>query len=585
VSTPLYLAEPDCSGYTYGKLTYVPGKETWIIEAEPAVLEMAKRVFKGCRSFGQDGIRFPDTKRSAADLNWLMLRFPLVIESKDQFKVARDKAIAHAKRRDNLLVLPPTTPPPTFIGQLLPFQADGVSFLVANERALLADDMGLGKTISGLASLATTSAFPALLVVPTNVQLQWRRQAGTFLDLPTNGQQAFDLTAEDRGKRLCHIIKGRTPYKLPDVPIYIIHYGLIADWYKPLAELDLKAILFDEIQELRRTGTQKYTGASDLSSGVRYVWGLSGTPIYNYGGEIWSITNILEYHALGDEESFSKEWCIGYGEKVVAKPQVLGDYLKREGLMIRRTKAEVQNELPPKRRVVHIVNHDEYRYNALITQAVRLARGYGDIKEWHEKGQAKRLIENETRRATGVAKAPFVASFVKTLLEAGERVLLYAYHHDVHDTLTETLREFKPVKISGRESQAEKDMAVAAFENGKTNLVQLSLRSTAGLDRLQGRGSCVVFAELDWSPAVLSQCEDRLHRLGIDKSLESILCYYMVTDTGMDETMQEALGLKVGQFVGIMGDKAATEEDKVLSEQAAERHMDRVIEKLKQMKG
>ena len=253
--------------------------------------------------------------------------------------------------------------------------------------------------------------------------------------------------------------------------------------------------------------------------------------------------------------------------------------------MIRRTKAEVQSELPPKRRVVHLVNHDEHRYNALITQAVRLAKGYGDIKEWHEKGQAKRLIENETRQATGVAKAPYVASFVRTLLESGERVLLYAYHHDVHDILAEELREFKPVKISGRETQKEKIDAIAAFASGRTNLIQLSLRSTAGLDGLQGRGTCVVNAELDWSPAVHSQGEDRLHTIGIDELLDSILCYYMVTNTGMDETMQGALGLKVGQFVGIMGDRAATEEDKVLSEQAAERHMDRVIEKLKQMKG
>lgn len=549
MSLPLYLMDPQTDGHTYGKLMHDKGREAWIIEAEPAVLEMAKRVFTGCRAFGEGRLRFPDTKRAAGDLNWLMLRYPLVVASPEKFKTARDKAVAHAMRRDNLQVLPPTTPPPTFTGTLFPFQAAGVSFLVANERALIADDMGLGKTISAIASLATASTFPCLLCVPTNVQLQWRRQAGAFLDLPTNGQQAFDLTAEDRGKRLCHIIKGRKPYDLPQVPIYIIHYGLIADWYKPLAELSLKAIVFDEIQELRHTGTQKYTGASDLSSGVRYVWGLSGTPIYNYGEEIWSVTNILDYHALGDKESFSKEWCTGYGEKVVAKPDLLGNYLKREGLMIRRTKAEVQSELPPKRRVVHLVDHDENRYGQLITEAVKLAKGYGNIKEWHEKGHTKRLIENATRQATGIAKAPYVAAFVKTLLEAGERVLLYAYHHAVHDILADDLHEFKPYKISGQETQAEKDAAIKAFAKGAgdggTDLVQLSLRSTAGLDGLQGRGTCVVFAELDWSPAVLSQCEDRLHRLGIDASLESILCYYMVTDTGMDETMQEALGLKV----------------------------------------
>src|SRR5690606_11624431 len=130
----------------------------------------------------------------------------------------------------------------------------------------------------------------------------------------------------------------------------------------------------------------------------------------------------------------------------------------------------------------------------------------------------------------------------------------------------------------------EKEEAVRAFAEGRTNLVQLSLRSTAGIDGLQGRGTVVVFAELDWSPAIHSQCEDRLHRMGVDQGLESILCYYLVSDTGMDEVMQEALGLKIGQFVGIMGDKEPSPEDEILARQAAERHLGRVIEALKRLK-
>ena len=82
------------------------------------------------------------------------------------------------------------------------------------------------------------------------------------------------------------------------------------------------------------------------------MYGLSGTPIYNRGGEIWNVVNILDYHFLGDYESFTREWCYGYGNAVVAKPDVLGSYLKREGMMLRRTKAEVLSELPPKRRLV-----------------------------------------------------------------------------------------------------------------------------------------------------------------------------------------------------------------------------------------
>lgn len=581
MSVPLYLTDPDNVGYTYGTAEYDRQKDSWIITAAPAVLEMAKRVFPGCREYKDGTIRFPATTRAAGDLNWLMLRFPLEIKDRERYQEHRAKAIAHALRRDGNMVLQPSAVPPEFLGKLYDFQAEAVSFMVANERDLLADDMGLGKSFSAIAALAAAKAFPALLVVPTNIQRQWRRVAGALLDLPTAGQMRFDEKPEERGERLCQILKGRTPYPLEQKPIYITHYGLIGDWRHVLTDAGLKAVVFDEIQELRHTGTMKYTAASDISSAVRYVFGLSGTPIYNYGGEIWSVTNILNYHCLGDEDSFTKEWGTGYGSAKVAKPTVLHDYLKREGIMLRRRKGEVQSQLPPKRRVVQVVEHDEHKYNALISHAVALAKGYSSIKDWHTQGQTLREIENEGRQATGVAKAPYVAAFVKTLLDAGERVLLYAYHHDVHDALEEALIEYNPVKISGRETQKQKDEAVSAFAEGRTNLVQLSLRSNAGLDKLQGRGTCVVFAELDWSPAIHSQSEDRLHRLGVDETLDSILCYYMVSETGFDEVMQEALGVKVGQFVGIMGDTAETEEDRVLANQAAERHMLKVIEKLK----
>ena len=76
--------------------------------------------------------------------------------------------------------------------------------------------------------------------------------------------------------------------------------------------------------------------------------------------------NILDYHFLGDWESFSREWCYGYGSAVVIKPDVLGDYLRREGLMLRRTKQQVLNELPPKRRLVQELDWNDKVYAQLM---------------------------------------------------------------------------------------------------------------------------------------------------------------------------------------------------------------------------
>jgi SNF2 family DNA or RNA helicase len=464
-------------------------------------------------------------------------------------------------------------PPASFIGELREFQKEGLSFLVNSRRCLLADEMGLGKTPQGLAFLAATNNFPALVICPPHLVLNWKKEIEKFLCLDQDMEQSL---FEKVGGVQLHIIKGLKPYKLPPANIYIIHYLLLRGWKKYLPDSDFKAIIFDEIQELRHTGTEKYSAASLVAESTDNVIGLSGTPIYNHGGEIWNVLNILEYHCLGDYDSFTREWCNGYGSDIISKPDMLGDYLKREGLLLRRTKDEVLPELPDKRRVVQTIDFDKGIFSNLIQEAVNKVQDIEDIKNAFERGRAEREIINETRMATGVAKAKYVAAFVKMLLEAGEKVLLVGYHHAVVDIYKEELREFRPGLVTGRETLNEKDKSVTDFMEDKTNLVIISLRSASGLNLY--KANCVVFGELDWSPAVHSQAEDRAHRIG---QQDSVLCYYLVCEEGTDEAIQNSLGLKVSQFIGLMGDKSETQDDRMIAQVQARKHMQAVIEKLK----
>jgi len=335
--------------------------------------------------------------------------------------------------------------------------------------------------------------------------------------------------------------------------------------------------IFDEIQDLRRAGTEKYSAASLLAEAAQRVIGLSGTPIYNRGAEIWNVVNILDYHFLGDYESFTREWCYGYGNQIVAKPELLGEKLREEGLMLRRTKQDVLKDLPPKRRLVMAVDSDDAVYRKLM-QPVRQT-----ILQWKNSAEASASqralwemeIERGERQATGIAKAPYVSQFVRALLEADEKVLLFAHHHEVMDIYKKELHSFSPAFITGRETPAMKERSVERFMTGKTNLCCISLRAAAGLN-LQ-RASCVVFGELDWSPAVHSQAEDRAHRMG---QTDSILCYYLVSSEGSDQDMQDALGLKVSQFVGLMGDTPQEQADVISSAQEARLYVERLVSRL-----
>jgi SNF2 family DNA or RNA helicase len=143
------------------------------------------------------------------------------------------------------------------------------------------------------------------------------------------------------------------------------------------------------------------------------------------------------------------------------------------------------------------------------------------------------------------------------------------------DIYKKELHSFSPVFITGRETPAMKERAVERFMAGKTDLCCISLRAASGLN-LQ-RASCVVFGELDWSPAVHSQAEDRAHRMG---QTDSILCYYLVSAGGSDQEMQDALGLKVSQFVGLMGDVPQSQTDALLGAQEARQYMEKLVQRL-----
>lgn len=562
---PGYLRDVPPAEHTYGELSYNRRSKCWTIKGEPCVTELAKRLFPGCDGRGRGVARFTAHRRIVGELNWLMLRYPLHVRDvdRDRWERALDEAREYAVRREQSLRMPETANPPegSFNGQLLPFQQQGLGFLLSARRCLLADEMGLGKTVQALAFLATTAAYPAVLVTPPHLIRNWEREIERFLGA---------------GVRV-HVIRGLKPYSLPEADVYVIHYLLLRGWKEVLLEAGFRTAIFDEIQELRHNGTGKYSAASLLSEACENVIGLSGTPIYNQGGEIWNVVNILDFHFLGDWESFSREWCYGYNSAIVAKPELLGEHLRREGLMLRRLKSDVLTELAPKRRLVQEIDWDDTVYRELmkpVAEQLRLLRSTDDPSR-------RALIEDaicqRQRQATGIAKAPFVCAFVRALVEGGEKVLLMAHHHAVMDIYQKELKALRPGFITGRETDRQKDAAAAAFMEGKTDLLCISLRSASGLN-LQ-RASCVVFGELDWSPAVHSQAEDRAHRIG---QRDSLLCYYLVSPRGSDRDMQDALGLKVSQFVSLMGDAPVSQEESFLRQSEARERIRRLVERLEE---
>ena len=242
---PAYLRDAAVTGRTFGTLSYNRRARCWTIKGEPCVTELAKRLFPGCEGHGRGVARFTAHRRIIGDLNWLMLRYPLEIRESDRerWEQALEEARAYAIERQRQLRAPQFATPPEsrFEGQLMPFQQQGLAFLLSSNRALLADEMGLGKTVQALAYLASTAGFPALVVAPSHLVRNWTRETERFLKM-------------EGGVRV-HVVRGLTPYELPPADVYIIHYLLLRGWKSALPALNFRAVIFDEIQELRRNGT------------------------------------------------------------------------------------------------------------------------------------------------------------------------------------------------------------------------------------------------------------------------------------------------------------------------------------------
>lgn len=527
---------------TYGTLTLDRDRSEWILDGmDPHVAIRLKNAFPRVSKTGTQPFRFRDTPEGCADLDWFLSRYPMRMLDGDASALQAGRRrfeadIAEAER----LLLPDYTPPPFagFREGLAPYPMQTVAIELARMRGrlLLGDDLGLGKTTVALGAILEPRFLPAAVVVQSHLGPQWEKRAQTFTNLRV------------------HRIKGTKPYDLPEADLYIFTYSQLAGWVSVFEAVRWPSVIYDEIQELR-TGPKaaKYQGAEVLSRHAGALrLGLSASPVYNYGDEIFPILELIEKGTLGSYAEFTREWCSYNGRRyIVDDPDALGTYLREQHLMLRRLRGG-----RPVNTIVRHVPYDE----EIAAESEDLARALA-IKvltgSFVQRGQAARELDMLARQVTGVAKARHVAAVVRILLESGTPVVLAGWHREVYEIWCEALKDFGPELYTGTETAARKEKSKDRFVSGETDLLIMSLRSGAGLDGLQARCCTVVFGELDWSPKVHEQLIGRVDRPG--QSAEEVTAIYLVTDQGSDPVVTGVLGLKGAQARGITDPLAGVE--------------------------
>ena len=556
------------SGMNYGTVQVIPKSTLRDDGTGPSLISVStsENVRKIIQSiiptYGSTLLTFEANPANVRLLRMVMHEYPMIILGThvwNKLLTAMRKFKNMEQYSSNLV---PVTPSPVrFKGTLLPFQKLGLDFLLkTNGTTLVADEMGLGKTIQTLAFLAQRpDSFPALVIAPLVTLENWKREIMRFLRLGDDGTRLPEVKIIRTGKES----------RLPTADFYLINYELIHKRIDNILASGPKTIIFDEIQSLRHTNTYKIHACNRLAvhESVTHRIGLSGTPIYNKGTEIFGLAEIILPGIFGSRKQFNEMFYdeivdYGYAEKVF-NPGKLADFLQRS-IMIRRKKLDVLSDLPDKSRLQQEVSINMTMYKNKIQEMYsKIAQAKKDLdanKKPHEKKQKvarlnKLILEMrvEERQAAGMSKAPFIVEYIVNMLEdyEDEKFVVFCHHKSVHKILYDGLWKFSPVQIIGGQTDKARQQSIDTFQTDpKCHVIICGLRAgNVGINLT--KAAYVIFAELDWSPAVHRQAEDRLHRIG---QKNTVFAHYLVGSGTFDEYIVNMLVSKSSEINAVLGD-------------------------------
>lgn len=423
--------------------------------------------------------------------------------------------------------------------EYLPYQKAGIAYAAQRTNTLIADEMGLGKTIQAIGvSNLLTDAKRILVICPASLKLNWRRE----------------ITKWDVKGLSVGIAQGS---KVPNTDVVIINYDILSRNSEALHAITWDILIVDECHRVKDPNAQRTVallGKYEWDASTR-TWKLpklpipaarrvflTGTPIVNRPVELWPLIRALDSEGLGKYKSkFEKRYCAasinyaGYWDKSGASNLDELQEQMRSRFMIRRLKADVLKELPPKRRQVVVLESED---DIDLIDAERKA--YDDFKSAKLNGDTPDFSAiSAARKAVAEAILPLAIAEIEEALEETDKLVVWAHHHSVIETLAEKFPG--SAIIYGDTPQQARQDAVDAFQNDPNVKLFIGSIQAAGVGLTLTAASNEIFVELDWVPGNVEQAEDRCHRIG---QLNSVLIKYLVLNHSVSASMAEQLVAK-----------------------------------------
>lgn len=432
----------------------------------------------------------------------------------------------------------------------LDFQKAGIAYAIKRRNTLFADEMGLGKTIQAIGSINALSNIERVLVIcPASLKLNWEKEMDKWL---VNNRLTIGVANSD-------------DKFFPQTNVVIINYDIVKKFVEEIHKASWDVLIIDEVHYLKNYSAKRtqliFGSKSQKAIGADRKFYISGTPILNRPVELYPIVNSLMPKQWGTFVEFAEHFCspkrtryaIDYSG--AANLDELQTKL-RENIMVRRLKKDVLKELPPKTR--QIIELPESGCKEIIARERELLSKHQTIlsslnealveskvltseEEYAE--AARKLSKREAlielseiakiRHATALAKVPFVLEHIESTLEQVDKLVVFAHHHDVINAIYE---EFKNVSlvITGETPQEKRQAIVESFQKDKKYKLFIGSIQASGVGITLTAASRVIFVELDWVPANITQAEDRCHRIG---QHDNVLVQHMVLENSLDARM------------------------------------------------
>ncbi|MCB1063486.1 MAG: DEAD/DEAH box helicase, partial [Verrucomicrobiae bacterium] len=410
---------------------------------------------------------------------------------------------------------------------------------------ILADDMGLGKTLQTLAHLlmekerGRDQGRPSLVIAPTSVVENWQREAAKFAP----ELEVLILQGADRQQRF---------RRIPNADLVLTSYALIARDLETFLEHEFHLIALDEAQHIKNPGAQVTQAVSQLRSEHRLC--LSGTPVENHLGELWSLMNFLMPGLLGTRESFTETYRTpieknGSEEKRASLARRVGP------LILRRTKHDVAKELPPKTEILHPIEMSDAQKDLYETVRSTMDKQVRQALAIHGTESQivflaallklrqicchPSLLEGQGAEADS-AKFDYLIELLDTFRREGNRVLLFSQFTSMLSVIENHLvaEKFEYLKLTGETKNRQE--LVERFQGGEGEVFLISLKAGGTGLTLTG-ADIVIHYDPWWNPAAENQATDRAYRIGQDKP---VFVHKLICKDTVEERIQQMQGKK-----------------------------------------